>query len=546
MHKLQQALQDHDRGQLGIVAELWGLPLEAAPAARAAQALSQAMLKPGAVEEMLEGLSPAARQALRILQQHGGHMPWVELGRRFGPLREMGPARRDRDKPWRHPASALEELWYCAFIGRAFTDTPKGLEEFGYIPHDLLQRLPPPESPAPAQSDPPELVPVHIQSADTLAVDDATTLLAASRLPARAVFSGHLLRPESLPLLSAVLQELGCLQPPSLEADPDRSRSFLEAPRGEGMRQLLRAWVEAPTWNDLAQLDGLAPPKSGWPNHPPSSRQAALELILSLPADRWWSLDGFRQSVRKGKPGFLRAGGEFDSWYLQDSRTGEFLHGIEAWDRIEGALLEYVLTGPLHWLGAVDLGGEPGSSRPTSFRLTELALLAVKPQHPFQLDEPTRRAQVAADGQVTVPRYAARPLRYQIARFCRWLPLDRRRGIYRYQLTPSSMQAGREAGLLPRHMLAVLQEVSHSKLPPPVGKAIRRWEERGAEAEISRKLVLRVSAPQVLQELRAHPSTARYVKEVLDASQALVAEADWQALCRAAIRRGILIDWPAE
>jgi len=550
---LRTSLQDQDRGHLAIVAELWGL---SASAALAAETLSQAMLKSGALEEMAESLSDQATEALQSLQLQDGRMPLAEMNRRFGPLREMGAGKRDREKPWRRPASGLEELWYRGLVGRAFSDTPKGLEEFVFIPQDLLARLPPSAPAAGFSLEPPERSPQWTQQAGSAAVDDATTLLAAFRLaPAsggrlaperRDRLARHLFHPDSLDLLLSVLRETGLMDPATLEPDPARTRKFLEAPRGAGLCQLLQGWADARAWNDLAQIEGLQAPKGRWPNEPLATRQVGLAPVLRLPPGRWWSLAGFLESLRRHQPGFLRPGGDFDSWFLQDAQSGDFLPGLEAWDRVEGALLTYLLTGPLHWLGAVDLGGEGRPGRHSAFRLTPAAQSLIEPQTAPEIPEPRRRARLAADGRITVPRAAARSLRYQVSRFSRWIQLDRRQENFVYQITPASLRGGREAGLLPRHMLAVLQDVTGTGVPKSLEKAIRRWGERGQEAALSRLLVLRVSSAKVLEELQSHPSTGRFLGEGLGPDQVVVQESEWLALCSAALRRGILIDWPPE
>jgi len=550
---LRTSLQDLDRGHLAIVAELWGLAASAEPAA---VSLSQAMLQSGALEEMAESLSARAIGALQSLQRQDGRMPLAEMNRRFGPLREMGAGKRDREKPWRHPASGLEELWYRGLIGRAFSDTPKGLEEFVFIPQDLLARLPIPPPAADFSLEPPERLPEWTRQTGSAAVDDATTLLAAYRLaPASAGrlaperrdwLARHLLHSDSLDLLLSVLRETGLMDPATLEPDPARTRRFLEAPRGAGLSQLLQGWAGARGWNDLAQLEGLQAPKGRWPNEPLATRQVGLAPVLRLPPGRWWSLAGFLESLRRHQPGFLRPGGDFDSWYLQDAQSGDFLPGLEAWDRVDGALLTYLLTGPLHWLGAVDLGGEGRPGRISAFRLTPAAQVLIKPRSVPEIREPQRRARLTADGRLTVPRAAARSLRYQISRFSRWIELDRRQEDFVYQITAASLRGGREAGLLPRHMLAVLQDVTGTGVPKSLEKAIRRWGERGQEAALSRRLVLRVTDARVLAELQSHPSTGRFLSEALGPDQVVVQESEWPALCSAALRRGILIDWPPE
>jgi hypothetical protein len=444
-------------------------------------------------------------------------------------------------------------LWYRGLVGRAFYNTPKGPEEFGFVPQDLLARLPEPPGPP---EDPPELVPQWTRPAGSAAVDDATTVLAALRLlPSKKSrlapehqtgLARHLFQPDSLLLILSILQETGLVDPASLEPDPGRTRRFLEAPRGVALGQLLRGWADAQGWNDLAQLEHLRPSKTRWPNEPLATRQTALAPLLRLRPGRWWSLAGFLDALRRRQPGFLRPGGDLDSWYLQDAATGEFLSGVEAWDRVEAALLTYLLTGPLHWLGAVDLGGEVRPDRARAFRLTPAARLLLPAPEVPEISEPRRRARLSADGRLSVPREVARSLRYQVARFGRWIPLERQRGLYLYQLTPSSLRRGQEAGLLPRHMLAILREATGAGVPRSVEKALQRWGDRGPEAELSATMVLRVTDGRLLEELKAHPSTARFLGETLGPTRVEVRRNEWQALCTAALRRGILIDWPQE
>jgi hypothetical protein len=181
MRDLRQSLQDHDLGHLRIIAELWGLDLPPGSASEAGPGLAQAMLNPEAISEIQESLSASARRALAFVLAAGGRVPLADLVRRFGPLREMGPGRRDREKPWRDPASPLEALWYRGLIGRAFADTPTGPQEFAFIPNDLQPLLPQPASDDQNLYGRPAGKPAFTSKASTAAVDDATTLLAALR-----------------------------------------------------------------------------------------------------------------------------------------------------------------------------------------------------------------------------------------------------------------------------------------------------------------------------------------------------------------------------
>src|SRR4030065_477379 len=106
MQSLQRSLDDHDLGHLRIVAELWGIDLpqrSAPPAARP---------------------PPAAAEALAHLLAHGGRSPLADVARVFGPLTQMGPGRRDREKPWQRPQAAVVALYFRGLLALSVGDTP--------------------------------------------------------------------------------------------------------------------------------------------------------------------------------------------------------------------------------------------------------------------------------------------------------------------------------------------------------------------------------------------------------------------------------------
>src|SRR5512133_1677104 len=97
---LIQSLQNRDLGHLRIIAEMWGIDLEAPNARMGLRRLSEALLNRRRLEEMITSLPEDPRRAVADLLQHHGSMPWSLFARRYGPLREMGPGRRDRERPY--------------------------------------------------------------------------------------------------------------------------------------------------------------------------------------------------------------------------------------------------------------------------------------------------------------------------------------------------------------------------------------------------------------------------------------------------------------
>src|SRR5512135_1038302 len=139
MPDLIQSLQHHDLAFLRIVAGLWGLELQSQETDEAANELAGSLLQPELAFEVLSALNPQPRSALAALTAANGRIPWAPFTRQFGDVRDMGAARRDREKPYLKPASASEALFYRALMSRAFFNTDKGPQEFAYIPDDLLR-----------------------------------------------------------------------------------------------------------------------------------------------------------------------------------------------------------------------------------------------------------------------------------------------------------------------------------------------------------------------------------------------------------------------
>ncbi len=141
MPELLQSLLKQDIGHLRIIAEFWGIELESTTADDAREELSASLLDAELIGELVESLSPQAQSALRALVKAEGRIPWAVFTRQYGDIREMGAAKRDRERPHLKPASTAESLYYRGLLARAFFDDDKGPQEFAYIPDDLLEQL---------------------------------------------------------------------------------------------------------------------------------------------------------------------------------------------------------------------------------------------------------------------------------------------------------------------------------------------------------------------------------------------------------------------
>jgi hypothetical protein len=265
-----------------------------------------------------------------------------------------------------------------------------------------------------------------------------------------------------------------------------------------------------------------------------------LEYINQIPLRSWWDLNSFIATIRDRQPGFQRPAGDFDSWYLRDIRNGTFLRGFEFWEAIEGAMLHYLITGPMHWLGIADLGRTHQEAQITAFRLTPAAAVLSNSEAPLTIKESTASATIHSDGKIVVPRRALRALRYQIARFTSWEPIDDVN--YSYRLTPTGLKMAFDQGLELNHVFAILESAGEEPIPASLSKALERWGDRGTEGRFRREMILQLHNPDVLPELQGDRTTARYLGEVLGPTTVTVREKDLPRLCSAAARLGILLD----
>jgi len=504
MPSLIQSLQGRDIGHLHIIAQLWGIELPAADKKSVLKKLIANLLMPDHVKGTLESLTTDARSALETLVNSDGKHPWAAFIRRYGGIRDVGLGPRDREKIFLHPISPTEELLFRGLMAKSFFDLPAGPQEFAYIPDDFLLLIKNwavarnrNKGPDPSKITDPLGHPASqkdhqqtIEASDRL-LDDATTLLAATRmgLPPPATFIPVNVVKD---FLSAAKIVLPSSQGTGREESKIQSvRIFLEATRKEALEGLQRTWLDSDTFNELIQVPGIIF-EGVLIYQPRLTRQFLLGLLKSIPKNTWWSLPSFILGIKKTYPDFMRPNGDYDSWFIKRESDGTYLRGFDHWEDVEGALIRYFITGPMFWLGQVELGNLKTQGIVNAFRLNTK-------DYKFKNTE-ISKLNVTAQSKITIPRLFPRASRYQISRFCEWN--DEINDDYHYRVTTDSLSQAMEQGLKISQLLSLLVKNSTTGLPPAFIKALKRWEIHGTEARIETQAVLRVSSQDVLEELR--------------------------------------------
>jgi hypothetical protein len=163
----------------------------------------------------------------------------------------------------------------------------------------------------------------------------------------------------------------------------------------------------------------------------------------------------------------------------------------------------------LHLLGKVSLASPEEGKEATAFLLISSV----------EKKEDKGKILVSSNGRITVSRMFSRAVRYQLARFCEW---DEPKGDdYFYRVTAESLKRASEQGLKAEQLLAMLVKYTNEAVPPAMVKALKRWDANGSEARVESLLVLRVSKPEIMEEMRKSKA-GKYFGEILSPTAVVV------------------------
>ena len=507
MPKLNQCLQGNDLAFLRMVANSWGIELTAPDAVTAIQILIEEMRKPEQIHQVFQTLPEEARAAIRSLLEHEARISWAQFTRQHGELRAMGPGKRDRERPDLSPTSAVEVLWYRCMIGKAFFNLPPEAQEFAYIPEELIETFSSLCSITPfhwGRPATPEESAFPIL-ADDYIVDQSCCMLAAFRVGLEMNKWKHFRNnwPRgTVPFLRELLYAAYLVDDQHVPV-PEKMRDFLTHSRGEALGLLANYWMRSKSLNELKFVETLSIDES-IENTPHSTRQIILEILKEIPEGQWWNIDSFIKAMHDHEPDFQRPGGNYDSWYIRNKETETLLHGFSSWYEVDGALLRYMITGPMHWLGFLDLASKDEGSEPIAFRNSSWVPQLRSGHGPEILEEEDQKIDVGMDATIAMPLLSPRWLRYQIARFCEWIELTGKNHeqIYHFHATPRSLKRATSQGLNASQFISLLERWASSPLPEGFAHALVNWEQSGTQVTLQSAMLIRFKNPDVLAALK--------------------------------------------
>lgn len=543
MRSLRACLRDEPLIRLMVIADLWDAAIEATSPREAAELLAQHMTQPEHLIATYQSLTDDAKHALRALLEQQGRMPFAAFERRFGAIRQMGPGRMERERPWLSPQGPAEALWYYGFISRAFEGSSTPVE-VAFIPHELHKLLHHHLLPSAAEAErasaetlPPatttgsesrwfplieDLVTLlcHIQNSEVRLKHNNEWEVSARRELAPMLHDADGVLDNSpkgrFAWMLHLSQRMGWVRAHErrLRLVVPAVSAWLTADAEAQRRALVDAWLNDDTWDDLTCVPTLELDMThSWTHDPRRERQAICSLW-----ERWrqahpaTDVDGFVAFVKQTQPDFARPDGRYDLWQVRDARSGAFLSGFEHWDDVEGQLIRFIISRPLRWLE-----GEPLND-------------AISTAPPFRVTE---------DGRVIIAT-SLRRQRFQLARVADWA--ETRPTHYVYRLTPRALARARAQGIRISQVLRFLKQQSGHPLPKGLERALQRWEDRGAEVHMASLVVVRAREPAILDALLSLPEARRAGVERLSPTALAVRRRDADEIRALLLSRGWLAD----
>lgn len=530
-------LRETEPGLIPGLARVWGLKDEGGDRDALLKALAKAMEDPERVAAVWNQLNAGQRSAIQMLYHTPSRsMPAVHFTRVAGEIRQMGSDEIARQDPILHPKSHAEALYYHGFISLRRENADTGLRTVLFVPTALAALLPVNETSYDNADEADdyggdELTTTiqvleedeldDLRPADTSIVDDMTTLLAFLRIESPVVEEGWLpadlltrLEPyllvkghERLRFLVVLAHAAGLIDLSAGHAAPRsaEARRWLNLARHEQVRQLAEAW-QASTISDLAHVSGLHIDANAGTFHQYDARAVrgvVLNLMLAqIPVASWWVLSDFIDAVREDNADFQRPNGDFNSWYIQDEQ-GNPLNGIGNWDAVDGALLEYLITGPMFWLGLADQASD-------AVHLNAYGRAFLGQAAWPQQQEQFAPLELQDDGLIVLSRKAVRSDRFQVARFTTWLAeLE----PYHYRLDAGGLERAVAQGIALDQIRDFLaKRAPNGELPAPLGQFIEQWR-HGAKASVTLEHIqlLRTTSEALLDQIFESPGLRRYL-----------------------------------
>jgi Helicase conserved C-terminal domain len=291
---------------------------------------------------------------------------------------------------------------------------------------------------------------------------------------------------------------------------------FFSQPLLTRARLCFHFYKEDSFWNEMLFLPevnvrpGPAPLESAQ-EEVVHARQIVLERLLREPAEEWNEITTLIARTKIHAPYLLfpRQYGPRAERYSSGSnpygwdfrlRRGWLTHR-EGWHMVEGGFIRTILSGPLYWLGIVELNRE---ENPTSFRLLPTAMTLMSEQTPVDDEQSWGRLIVQPNFELVALAPVSELLLVRLDHFAERVSLEL---IAQYRLTKASVTRAIQHGLHAEQIQQELEQATGGDIPQNVRYSLLEWERQARRVELwQHSTLLEVAEPSLLDQLFADAS----------------------------------------
>ncbi|HEX4714834.1 MAG TPA: helicase-associated domain-containing protein [Ktedonobacteraceae bacterium] len=321
--------------------------------------------------------------------------------------------------------------------------------------------------------------------------------------------------------LRLLLMKLGLLvdRQGTLHAMP--AQEFFALSLVERAWRCFHLWLETPFWNELGFIANVVTQPGPAPLDPAHeevvrSRQLVVEHIIKAAPETWHALPTFiaRMKLYATSLLFPRQYGLRAERYAMGSnpygwnfrlRRGWLTHR-EGWHLVEGGFIRTLVTGPLYWLGMVELAE---AEHPDAFRLASGARLVAGSSAPEVEETSWGRLVVQPNFDLVALAPVSEGLLVKLDRFAERVRLEH---IAQYRLSKASITLAVQLGLTAEAIQQTLEEAAGGTIPQNVRYSLVEWERQARRIELWRGAsLLEVDDPALLDALSDEPETSSWL-----------------------------------
>jgi hypothetical protein len=322
-----------------------------------------------------------------------------------------------------------------------------------------------------------------------------------------------------------LLQQLGLLQVRNTVIQAQPAQAFFSLPLWERVRRCFRLWLESSFWNELAYLPDVVVRPAPTPletahEETIRARRTVVERLFFEPHGQWQPMMVFIARTKLYAPYLLfpRQYGPRTDRYINGNnpygadfrlRRGWLTHR-EGWYMVEGGFIRSVLTGPLSWLGLVEVERDP---YPNRFLVHPAAQVIADDRIEPPTDDGQGRLIVQPNFELVVLAPVSESLLISLDRFAERVSLEL---IAQYRLSKASVTRAVQMGMQAETIVEELARAAGSEIPQNVCYSIMEWERQARRIELWQKAVLvEVDDAALLDELFAREETRQFLRRRL-------------------------------